>query len=390
MRSGVIHLTSGAPSAAALAADGRRCLAEGAERPDVVCAFLPPGPTLQATIDAMAEAWPDSIRLGCEAVTQFADGEMTGTGSLQLLSFEHPEHSVEVTVIRGSMETPPADEDVERVAEILEADVSVFVLADGLRFPAEDFLWRLGKRLEARAAARPPSSTGQVVGGLASQREPISSLGARVFLDREIYEYACLVIALPGVDMEVEIVRGWDPASPIYTVTAAEGNALREIDGEPAADWFRRFFTVEGELAPLPESAYRFPLVLDGPGAERRGIYRSMKTFDDPPGTVTFWGELKVGDHIRLCMGNDRSLLRTAARLPQSAPAEAAFLYSCVGREAVLGELASREVGTIHEALGGASLAGFFTFGEIGPSGGIGPAFYNHTAVLALLRERTP
>lgn len=389
MHSGVIHLKTGTPSADLLAAEGRRCLTdrEGRPlRPDLVFAFLPPGPALQVTLDAMAEAWPECVRLGCEAVTQFAAGEMTGTGSLQLLSFERITDPAEVMVVHGSAEAPPDEGAIERVAQLLDAGVSAFVLADGLRFPAECFLRRLRQRLDEAGS----EGAGTLVGGLASQREPISSVGARVFLDREIHEEACLVIALPGVEMEVEIVRGWDPASPIYTVTAAEGNALREIDGEPATDWFRRFFTVDGELAPLPESAYRFPLVLDGPAPARRGIYRSMKTFDDPPGVVTFWGELEVGDHIRLCMGNDKSLLRTAARLPQSWPAEAAFLYSCVGREAVLGEVADQEVGTIHEALGGASLAGFFTFGEIGPSAGVGPAFYNHTAVLALLRERAP
>jgi hypothetical protein len=189
--------------------------------------------------------------------------------------------------------------------------------------------------------------------------------------------------------MAVEIVRGWDPASPIFTVTDARGDALLAIDGEPAPAWYRRFFTVDGELAPMPESAHRFPLIVDGPRPERRNLYRSMKLFDEAAGAVVFWGDLEVGDRVRLGMGNDASLLRTAARLPSSSTPEAAVLYSCVGREVVLGDLAEREVATIHQALGGASLAGFFTFGEIGPAAsGVGSVLYNQTAVLALLRER--
>jgi small ligand-binding sensory domain FIST len=86
-------------------------------------------------------------------------------------------------------------------------------------------------------------------------------------------------------------------------------------------------------------------------------------------------------------MGNDVSLVRTAAGLPAGAAPEAAILYSCIGREAVLGGMAVDELAAIHGALGGAALSGFFTNGEIGPSERGGPAFYNQTAVLVLLEE---
>jgi len=349
--------------------------------PDLVCAFLPPVPEIQEWIDAMAEAWPTSLRLGCEAVTQFADGVMTGEGAVQLFWLDHPDHRAEALLVHG-----PADPTaLDRLEAMLEDGSAAFLLADGLRFPVERFLSEVRGRLGAHAGTEEEPL---LIGGLASQAVPIAATGARIFLDREIIEGACLVVVIHGVGMEVEIVRGWDPASPIYTVTGAEGNVLYTIDDEPATDWFRRFFTVDGVLATLPDAAYRFPLIVDGPKSERRSLYRSMKEFDQPPGAITFWGDLEVGDHIRIGIGNDASLLRTAGRLPCNRPADAAMLYSCVGREAVLGDLAEREVATIHDALGGASLAGFFTFGEIGPSAGGGLAYYNHTAVLALLRER--
>jgi len=42
-------------------------------------------------------------------------------------------------------------------------------------------------------------------------------------------------------------------------VTRAAGTALYEINGEPAVDWYARFFTVDGTLAPLPETAFPSP-----------------------------------------------------------------------------------------------------------------------------------
>jgi len=391
MKSGVIQLTPETRSAAETAAAAERLqMAHGFDRgPDLACAFLPPSADLPHQLEGLASAWPDSLRLGCEAVTQFADAAMTGAGSLQAFWFDDPAHRAEALLVRGTVESPPEDATVSDAARRLRAASAGLVLGDGLRFPMERFLRDLHRAL----ASTNPDEEGSAVerpvlaGGLASQSEPIAMTGARVFLDREVTEAAGLLVLLHGIEMDVEIVRGWDPASPIYTVTSADGSTLYTIDHEPATEWFRRFFTVDGELAPLPESAYRFPLIVDGPKPERRNLYRSMRTFDRPAGAVRFWGDLEKGDRIRLGMGNDASLLRTARRLPRMRPADAAMLYSCVGREAVLGELAAREVETIHAALCGASLAGFFTFGEIGPSSGEGTAFYNHTAVLALLRE---
>jgi hypothetical protein len=163
-----------------------------------------------------------------------------------------------------------------------------------------------------------------------------------------------------------------------------------EIDGEPATEWYRRFFSVDGRLAPMPESSWRFPLIVEGPRPERQGLYRNLRCFDDPAGAVTFWGEVETGDQVRLGMGNGLSLVRTAAELRAGPAPEAAILYSCVGRQAVLGEMASQEVATIHQALGGVSLSGFFTFGEIGPTSRGHLAYYNQTAILVLLREEGP
>src|SRR5947208_2812364 len=82
--------------------------------------------------------------------------------------------------------------------------------------------------------------------------EPVTRAGARVFVGERVLPSACLVLTLQGIAMQVQVVRGWSPASPVYTVTRAEGSIVREIDGEPATDWYRRFFTVGGELAPMP------------------------------------------------------------------------------------------------------------------------------------------
>jgi hypothetical protein len=378
MRSRTIHLPGGVdPRDLLLAA------AEDAGRaPDFTLAFLPPEDDLRSTLAALTAAWPDALRVGCEAVTQFADADMTTQGVIQLFWFENPRlHRALVEVIPGTHGEPPPARRVESVARRIAASDGALLLADGLRFPTERFLAELRRSL----ATMPPL----VAGGLASQREPVTRAGARVFVGDRVLPSACLVVTLHGVAMRVEVVRGWSPASPVYTVTRAEGAVVHEIDGEPATEWYRRFFSVGGELAPMPDSANRYPLIVEGPRPERQGLYRSMRFFDEPPGAVTYWGEVETGDHVRLGMGNGASLVRTASELTAGPAPDAAILYSCVGREAVLGGEAGQEVATIHEVLGGVSLSGFFTFGEIGPTARGNLAYYNHTAILVLLHEES-
>lgn len=376
MRSRTVHLPGeGSPRDELLAASR-----EVERPPDFVLAFLPPGETLRETLATLTSLWPDALRFGCEAVTQFADADMTTTGAVQLFWLDDPRrHHAAVEVIPGTHGEPPSPRRVETVARRIASADGVLLLVDGLRFPAEKFLAELRRTL----VGLPP----MVAGGLASQREPVTHAGARVFCGERILPSACLAVTLHGVAMRVEVLRGWTPASPVYTVTRAEGSVVREIDGEPATDWYRRFFTINGELAPLPASAYRFPLIVEGPRPERQGLYRSMRCFDDPPGAVTFWGDFETGDRVRLGMGNEASLVSTASELVTGSTPDAAILYSCVGRESVLGGMAGQEVEKIHKALGEVPLSGFFTFGEIGPTPFGHLAYYNQTAILVLLQE---
>lgn len=348
--------------------------------PDFVLCFLPPGENLPNILAALAKQWPASLRFGCEAVTQFAESRLTTGGALHLFWLDDPSNRPRVEVLETDHEHGVTTPAVSAFAKKLAGDNPVFLLTDGLRFPVQQLLIDLRTQLGEKMP--------QIVGGLASQEQPISHMGSRVFLDERVFDAACLAVVLKGIEMTIEVVRGWEPASPTYTVTRAEGNVLYEIDGTDATEWYRHFFTTAEGMAPLPLSAYRFPLIIEGPSRERQGLYRSMRSFDDPSGAVTYWGDLQTGDRVRLGIGDGGSLVRTAALLSASVKPEGAILYSCVGRELVLGDMAEREVATIHDVLGRVALSGFFSFGEIGPSSGGSLAYYNQTAVLALLREK--
>ncbi|HEX4962801.1 MAG TPA: FIST N-terminal domain-containing protein [Thermoanaerobaculia bacterium] len=377
MRSRTVHLPGGTNPRDQLIAAAE----EAGRQPDFVLAFLAPEENLRDVLAAMTLACPDALRCGCEAVTQLAGAEPTRHGTIQLFWLADPQHhNVWVEVVPGTHGEPPPARRVETVARGIAAADGTLLLIDGLRFPAERFLADLRRSLGGLQVP--------LAGALASQCEPVTRAGARVFVGERVLPSACLVLTLHGFTMQVVVMRGWSPASPVYTVTRAEGATVWEIDREPATDWYRRFFTVGGELAPMPTSANRFPLLVEGPRPERQGLYRTLRAFDQPPGAVTFWGDLETGDRVRLGMSNEATLAGTAAGLAAGPPADAAFLYSYVERSLTIGEREARlELAALQEALGGPPLCGCFTFGEIGPTPRGDLACYNHTAVLALLRE---
>src|SRR5688500_19886834 len=100
-----------------------------------------------------------------------------------------------------------------KVTGVQTCALPILLIVDGLRFPAERFLADLQRNLW-ELGPRPP----KVAGGLASQQEFVPRVrGARVFFQERIYPAACLAIAFHGVAMRIEVVRGWSPASPVFT-----------------------------------------------------------------------------------------------------------------------------------------------------------------------------
>jgi hypothetical protein len=380
MKSRVVQLRA-SPATFQGLMDADRELGQNRE-PDLILAFLPSDGGAADTLEAMAEVWPASRRVGCETPRQFADAEIATSGCLQCFWWSDADHEVQVEVLRGFHDSPPDATSVEAVCRSLATADSVLLLADGLRFPVRSLVTDLRRHRV--------SLPGQIVGVLASRLIPAENedAGARVFLDTHIYPSACLVLAFSGVTMDHALVHDYAPGSPVYTVTRAEENTVHEIDGVPAVDWYRRFFLVDGQMAPMPRTANDFPLMIEGPDPSRRRLCRAMRAFDEPPGAVTYWGDVREGDHVRLGLGKEPSLVRTAARMSAGARAEAALFCAFAGRESILGERAESELADLCGALRDVPLAGCFTFGEIGP-GEVGLALHNQTALLALLREKS-
>jgi len=206
-------------------------------------------------------------------------------------------------------------------------------------------------------------------------------------------EIAALGFYGEGMELRSGSGGGWMPFGPVRRITRAKGNVLHELDGEPALEVYRRYLGAWAK--DLPGSGLLFPISLLEDEQRETGLIRTLLGIDEASGSLVLAGDVTEQGFARLMYAETGSLVegaREAARtaLGDGEAAELALLFSCVGRKLVLGGRVDEEVAAVAEVLqGGTLLAGFYSYGEIGPHPGrAGCKLHNQTMTVTLLRER--
>lgn len=242
--------------------------------------------------------------------------------------------------------------------------VHVFVLSDGLRVNGSELANGITRHL--------PSGV-TVTGGLAGDGE---RFGTTLILWNEQAE-AGTITAIGFYSRTLKVgygsMGGWDPFGPERLVTRSEGNVLHALDGRSALDLYKKYLGEHSQA--LPASGLLFPLSLRHGPAGARPVVRTLLNVDEQRGTMTFAGDVPEGSYVRLMKASFERLIegateaaRTASGSMNSVPAELAILISCVGRKLVLKQRIEEELEGVRDVLGGqATLAGFYSYGEISP-----------------------
>lgn len=184
---------------------------------------------------------------------------------------------------------------------------------------------------------------------------------------------------------------GWDRFGPERAITSATGNVLRELDGEPALDLYKRY--LGDHAAGLPASGLLFPLEIWSEGSEP--VVRTILAVDEQEKTMTFAGDLPVGFRARLMKANFERLIggaSTAASesLGKEPAPDLAILISCVGRKLVLRQRIEEEVEAVREVFGEDTvMTGFYSYGEVSPFSQTSPCeLHNQTMTVTTISER--
>jgi small ligand-binding sensory domain FIST len=267
----------------------------------------------------------------------------------------------------------------------LDGANAVVLLPDPYTFPTDAVLGELGRRAGGIV----------VVGGLSSARTEEGD--AALFVGDRVVGAGAVGVRLSGVEVLPCVSQGAAPVGPELTVTASDGNIIRELAGRPALERLRDAIdelTVaeRGMIA----NGLLLGVVVDGGKPEyRQGdfLVRGLIGADPEDGTVAVGAPIAPGTVVRMHARDARSAdrdLRDALGLRVEAlggaPPAGALVFTCNGRGRSMFGVPDHDAATLVEELAGAPAAGFFAAGEIGPVGG-DPFLHGFTATVVLFPE---
>ncbi len=232
-----------------------------------------------------------------------------------------------------------------------------------------------------------------LIGGMASGAQQPG--GNVLILNDRAFASGAVGVALAG-DFEIDIIvsQGCRPFGRTLTVTDADENVIKGLEGEPPLKHIQDLVAQlsEEDQALLKNGLFVGRAIETGRALGRGDfLIRSLLGVDRQSGAIGVGDSIRVGETIQFHLRDQRTAEEDLELLltPQAldVPASGALLFSCNGRGTRLYDHPNGDISTIQNILGGVDLAGFFAAGEIGPVGGKN-FLHGHTASLALFRPR--
>lgn len=213
-----------------------------------------------------------------------------------------------------------------------------------------------------------------VLGGFAG----LGGLGAaRLFTNGGCAEEGVVGIVMEGLQVTSIVSQGARPIGPELVVTAAEGNLVLELAGQPALERVRHVV----EELPLTdrlllENGLLIGLVIDENRPEHAlgdFLVRGVLGADADTGALAIGDIPRVGQTVRLHVRDAESASHELDGLlaeQSEEPVSAALLFACNGRGRNMFAQDDHDAGAVARLLGSDAVAGCFCQGELGPVGG--------------------
>jgi len=318
-------------------------------------------------------------------------GEIFGTEiseqTLSVISVKFDMASVQAVLgsVPGADESGPVGAKLGR--QLSSPDLRhVLVLSDGLHVNGTPLTEGLRSTLPEHVS---------VSGGLAGDGllfgKTLVGLGDRIASDQVV------AIGFYGDSLNIGggLSGGWSPFGPHRRITRSEGNILYSLDDQPALALYKRY--LGDRAAGLPGTGFLFPLqILSGLTGEE-GLVRTLLAIDESTQSLTFAGDIPQGNYARLMKSSCDALIdsteiagaQASATDHASESPALAIIVSCVGRRIVLGQRCEEEIELASRQLPvGTEIAGFYSYGEISPSGHLRRCdLHNQTLVMTLISE---
>lgn len=328
----------------------------------------------------LRKAFPRAAILGCSTAGEILGATIDDRSvAVAVLRFERTTLAEVSAAVHRSSDSRAAGQTLGR-ALARPSLRGVLMLSDGLSVNGSELL-----RGIEDAAPGIPVSGGLAADGSRFKRTWVMSGDA-------IEEDCVAAIGLYGDHVHVShgSQGGWDIFGPERVVTRSLGNVLYELDGQPALALYKKYL---GERAEgLPATALLFPLSVRATRGDEPTV-RTILAVDEAESSLTFAGDIPQGAHAQLMRANlDRLIDGASTAASMVSPSEGVgddvvVAVSCVGRRLVLGVRAEEEVEAVGRVLGASNVVGFYSYGEVSPSGRGRSALHNQTMTLTRIRE---
>ena len=332
--------------------------------------------------------YPSAQLVGCTT-----SGEISAAGvfddSIQItaIQWEKTIQRVAQTKMSGMLNSFEA---AANLAKQLKADTlrTVLVISDGLNVNGSELL----KGFQSVLGNIP------IVGGLAGDG------GAFVktlqLYNETISDNQVIAVGLYGNALITSsgALGGWKPYGPPRKVTKSEKNVVYEMDDKPALPLYKMYIG-EAFSRGLPGTGLKFPLAVIEEGKRDVEKIRTLLAIDSKANSLTFAGNVEVGETVRLCQtnhdrlvegaGNAAHLVMEGLSASKTNQAGLALLVSCVGRKGVMAENVGDEVKLVQQILGSqTSVTGFYSYGELAPRPNTTDSvLHNQTMTIGYLSE---
>ena len=329
---------------------------------------------------------------GASSSGEFINGHQTVGGIVILLLELAPE---KYKIIFEEIKDENLNESISRLANKASAQFqnpSLIICSSSIRQNGD---WLDGKKV---VSAMKQSFGPETIffGGMAGDDWELRQ--SFVFTSEIITDYGISALVLDGdqITMSGMAITGWKPMGIKRTATKSKNYFLYEIDGQPAVELYMKYLGKESKLLGKDFNIFK-ELSLEYPFITERGENETLlitpREINREENALVLDMPLPEGSKFWFAQPPEfdivEEVLSKAAQLQESTNdyADALLVFSCAGRQPVLGPLATEENDGLAEVWK-TPMAGFFTYGEYGRSFYGKPNIHSGACCWVALKEK--
>jgi len=197
-----------------------------------------------------------------------------------------------------------------------------------------------------------------------------------VFTNEKETDHGLVALVLDGdkINLKGMAITGWKPLGITRTVTKSINNLLYEIDGKSAVELYLKYLGKENKINQknyniFEELSNEYPFIVKRD--ENETVLKSPMKIDDQEKALVMDMPMPEGTKFWFTNPPDfdivEEVIEQATELKQNTNegADALIIFSCAGREPILGPMVTDENEGLAEVWN-TPTAGFFTYGEFG------------------------